>query len=159
MQRTRSGAGRRSLSLRAWRWARWPCRRDRTRSRRPGIEDRGRRVRVLAFPPERHRAVLLLIRRACGAANGDRRRSGGTRAFQADQHCDRNRLPAGVEFHLRHVGGRVRGAQPRLDATGPVGHGPAGPRLPRPGGERFRRLVAQGPARSAALSCRRSLPW
>ena len=52
--------------------------RDRPRRGRAGIEARDRRLRVLDFPAERHRDVLGILRRACGAADRDRRRALGT---------------------------------------------------------------------------------
>ena len=97
------GEGGRDLCNRSWR-------------RRAGVQARDRRLRLLDLPAQRHRDVLLLLRGACGAADGDRGRSVGARSFQPAARRDRDRLPARIELHLRAVGG---GAPGRATSFGP----------------------------------------
>ena len=135
-------------------------RRDRSRRGRARLQARDRRLRLLDLPAQRHHHVLRLLRGARGAADRDRRRSVRARAVQSREHRDRNRVPAGLELHLRPVGGRRPSArnqlwtQVSLLVTGLLGLASCC----------WRRTIspawsAQARARSAAPSCRPSSPW
>ena len=86
---------------------------DRPRRGRPGLQARHRRLRLLDVSAQRHRDVLLLLRGACGAADGDRRRPVGAGLVRSDRVAIETGLPAALELHLRPVRGGDRGRAAR----------------------------------------------
>ena len=131
----------------AWR----PSRTERTR-----VQAHRHRLRLLDLPPQRHRDVLGLLRDLRRAARADRGRPERARAVRPAQRRDRNRLPAGVELHLRprHASRPTSAAQLWFQIAMAVTC-VLRPRLSRRSKVReFASLVARGagPTRSAFLS-------
>ena len=131
-----------------------------TRSARPRLQARHRRIWLLDLPPQRHRHVLRVLCGLRGAVERDRRRPKREGPVPSPHRGDRDGMSAAVQLHLRRRQHRRTGPQ-RSDVLWQHG-GDRGTRrcLPAAGGARVRRhgrQLARG--RRAAPFCRPSSPW
>ena len=134
--------------------------RDRSRRRRPGLEARHRRLRLLDLPAQRHRDVLRFFAAFAVLQGATAGGPSGRELFDPSRVAIETALPARIELHLRAGGGRrPRRAASSGRKSGLAGHRPSRPRLPGAGGPGIRRhgRARRRPA-AQRLPLRRSSP-